>query len=139
MSKKRYVLAGLAGALTGSAAWLIPGSRRASPAERERLQYLAKHVGFLVPYADSWVLARQVQKTLDAAAELKKDGKAEEAREKVRTNAVPAWLKLAPNVRRAMLDYQSIVANRNELGQLASMHNKYVRLALYRLRLSMKE
>ncbi|MGE5644233.1 MAG: hypothetical protein ACM336_00440 [Acidobacteriota bacterium] len=110
-----------------------------SPAERERLQYLARHVGFLVPYADSWVLARRIQETLDAAAGLKKAGNVEGAREKVRTEAVPAWLKLAPNVRRAMLDYQSIVANRNELGQLASMHNKYVRLALYRLRLSMKE
>ena len=38
-----------------------------------------------------------------------------------------------------MLDYQSIVATRNDLGQLASMHNKLVRLALIRMRLSMRE
>ena len=53
--------------------------------------------------------------------------------------AVPLWLKLAPEVAQVMRMYQSIVATRNDLGQLASMHNKFVRLALYRLRLSMKE
>ena len=34
---------------------------------------------------------------------------------------------------------RSIVATRNDLGTLASMQNKFVRLALVRLRLSMKE
>ena len=38
-----------------------------------------------------------------------------------------------------MLHYQSIIATRNDLGQLASMHNKFVRLALYRLPLSIQE
>ena len=42
-------------------------------------------------------------------------------------------------VREVFLDYQEIVSTRNDLGQLASMHNKYERLALYRLRASMKE
>jgi len=110
-----------------------------SPFERERLEYLTKHVEFLVPYAEAWRLAHGIQKTLDAAAALKKDGKADEARDLVRSEAVPAWLKLAPEVRRVLLDYQSIVATRNDLGQLASMHNKLARLALVRLRLSMKE
>jgi hypothetical protein len=52
---------------------------------------------------------------------------------------VPLWLALAPLVREVFLDYQEIVSTRNDLGQLASMHNKYERLALYRLRASMKE
>jgi hypothetical protein len=46
---------------------------------------------------------------------------------------------MAPMVREVFLDYQEIVSTRNDLGQLASMHNKYERLALYRLRASMKE
>ena len=110
-----------------------------TPFEGERLQYLARHVGFLAPYSEAWILARRIQRALNQAAELKVSGKVEEAREKVRAEAVPLWLKLAPEVRRAMLDYQGIVSNRTELGQLASMHNKFVRLALVRLRLSMKE
>jgi hypothetical protein len=55
------------------------------------------------------------------------------------TEGVPLWLKMAPLVREVLLDYQEIVSTRNDLGQLASMHNKYERLALYRLRASMKE
>jgi hypothetical protein len=71
--------------------------------------------------------------------ELKKAGKVEEAREKVRVEGIPLWLKLAPLVREALLDFQEIVSTRNDLGSLASMHNKYERLALFRLRASMKE
>ncbi|MCJ7504329.1 MAG: hypothetical protein MUP80_14905, partial [Acidobacteriia bacterium] len=110
-----------------------------SPAERERLNYLARHVEFLVPYAESWSLAFRLHQVLQQAAELKKQGKAEDARQKVRVDGVPLWLKLAPLVREAILDFQEIVSTRNDLGTLASMHNKYERLALYRLRASMKE
>ena len=92
-----------------------------------------------MPYAESWSLAHHIQKLLDGAAELKKAGDKDGARRKVESEAVPLWLKLAPEVRSVMLDYQSIVSDRNELGQLASMHNKFVRLALVRLRLSLKE
>ena len=53
--------------------------------------------------------------------------------------ACPFGCNLAPKVREVFLDYQEIVSTRNDLGQLASMHNKYERLALYRLRASMKE
>ena len=37
------------------------------------------------------------------------------------------------------MDFQEIVSTRNDIGTLASLHNKYERLALFRLRLSMKE
>lgn len=43
MRKKRIMMAGLAGAvgaLTGVAAWLIPGARRLTPADRERRRRL---------------------------------------------------------------------------------------------------
>jgi hypothetical protein len=42
-------------------------------------------------------------------------------------------------VRAALISFQSIACTRNDLGTLASMHNKFVRLALHRLRLSIKE
>jgi len=117
-------------ALTGKAA---------SAAERERLNYLTRYVEFLVPYSESWVLASQLQKVLQEAQALKQGGKPAEARQKVLDQGVPLWQKLAPQVREALLDYQQIVTERNEQGSLASIHNKYERLALIRLRLSMKE
>jgi hypothetical protein len=111
----------------------------ASPIEKERLAYLAGHVEFLVPYADAWMLAHRLHLVLQAALDLKQKGKRAEARAKVAREGVPLWLQLAPQVRRAILSFQRIVATRNDLGTLASMHNKFERLALFRLRLSMKE
>ena len=58
---------------------------------------------------------------------------------KVADEGVPLWLKIAPLVRETMLEFQGIVATRNDLGQLASMQNKFVRIALERLRLSIQE
>jgi hypothetical protein len=111
----------------------------ASPAERERLNYLTRHVEFLVPYSESWSVAYHLHQVLQQAAQLKKQGQADEAQQKVRAEGVPLWLKLAPLVREALLDFQEIVSTRNDLGTLASMHNKCERLALFRLRASMKE
>jgi hypothetical protein len=110
-----------------------------SPAERERLNYLTRSVELLVPYAESWSVARRLGEVLKEAEELTKHGKAAEAREKVRSEGIPLWLKLAPLVREVFVDYQEIVATRTDLGQLASMHNKYERIALFRLRAAMKE
>ena len=110
-----------------------------SPAERERLNYLTRFVEFLTPYSDSWSLAQRLHLKLQQASELKKQNKAGEARELILVEGVPLWLQLAPKVREVFLDYQEIVSTRNDQGQLASMHNKYERLALYRLRASMKE
>jgi hypothetical protein len=100
----------------------------ATPAERERLAYLAGHVEFLVPYTEAWTLAHRIQKVLDT-----------KSKDKVRAEAVPLWLQLAPQVRQAILTFQAIVATRNDLGTLASMQNKFVRLALHRLPLSIQE
>lgn len=113
--------------------------KSASPAERERLDYLARYVEFLVPYSESWILASHLHKLLQEAHELKQNGKAPEAKQKVLNQGVPLWKKLAPQVREAVLIYQQMVSERNEQGALASVHNKFERLALFRLRLSMKE
>jgi hypothetical protein len=108
-------------------------------AETERLEYLARHVEMLAPYADAWIAARRLHALLQDAAKLRKDGRHAEAAEKVKTRAVPDWIRLLPLVRETMLHFQRVVANRNDLGTLASMHNKFVRLTLDRLRLSIEE
>jgi hypothetical protein len=110
-----------------------------SPAERERLNYLTRFVEFLTPYSESWSLAFRLNQKLQKASELKKQNRVDEARNLIVTEGVPLWRDIAPLVREVFLDYQEIVSTRNDLGQLASMHNKYERLALYRLRASMKE
>jgi hypothetical protein len=110
-----------------------------SPAEHERLNYLTRFVEFLVPYSETWVLAQHLHLKLQQAVELKQQNKTDEARQLILAEGVPLWLQLAPKVREVFLDYQEIVSTRNDQGQLASMHNKYERLALYRLRASMKE
>jgi hypothetical protein len=110
-----------------------------SPAERERLDYITRYIEFLTPYSESWVTASRLHQVLQEAQGLKRAGKAVEARQKVLEQGVPLWKKLAPQVREALLSYQHIVTERNEQGALASIHNKYERLALFRLRLSMKE
>lgn len=114
-------------------------NKAASPAEHERLNYLACYVEFLVPYSESWVLASRLHQLLQQAQTLKQTGRAAEAKRKVLEQGVPLWQKLAPQVREALLTYQQMVSERNEQGALASVHNKFERLALIRLRLSMKE
>lgn len=111
----------------------------ASPVEKERLQYLSGFVQMLVPYSDAWALAHRLHLKLSDARKQKSAGETAAARRMVSLECVPLWLELAPRVRAAMLDFQRIAATRNDLGQLASMHDKFVRLALVRLRLSIKE
>jgi hypothetical protein len=71
--------------------------------------------------------------------ELRAAGKHDEARLLVLDRGVPLWLAIAPLVRQTMLEFQAIIATRNDLGQLASMQNKFVRITLERLRLSIEE
>ena len=110
-----------------------------SAAEHERLNYLAGFVEFVSPYSESWSLAFHLSDKLQTASALRKQGKREEAKSLIEAEGLPLWLRMAPFVRQVFLQYQGIVSTRNDLGQLASMHNKYERLALYRLRASMKE
>jgi hypothetical protein len=110
-----------------------------SPTEKARLEYLTKQVEFLVPYAAAWIGAHRLHGLLAKALDLRNSGKADQARNLVANQAVPLWIQLAPEIRRAMLDFQSVVSTRNDLGTLASLQNKLVRLGLVRLRLSLQE
>ena len=110
-----------------------------SAVERERLTYLAGFVGFMVPYCDAYRNAHALDAILARAGELRKSGDAPGAKQLVLNEGVRLWMTLAPQVREAILTFQGIVATRNDLGQLASMQNKLVRIAIERLRLSLEE
>ena len=107
--------------------------------ERERLDYLSGFVGFMVPYCEAYRNAHALDAVLNRAVELRKAGDVSGARQLVSGEGVPLWTSLAPQVRQAMLQFQGIVATRNDLGQVASMQNKLVRIAIERLRLSLAE
>ena len=114
-------------------------SQAASPLEQNRIGYFAGFVGLMVPYCDALEKAHKLDAVLKHAVELRAAGRKEDARAEVLQHGIPLWLALAPNVRAAMLEFQHVIATRNDLGQLASMQNKFVRIALERLRLSIKE
>ena len=114
-------------------------SRADSALEHDRLGYFAGFVGFMVPYCDVYETAHKLDAILKHAVDLRAVGNVDAARTEVLQRGVPLWLAMAPLVRRAMIEYQAVVATRNDLGQLASMQNKFVRIALERLRLSIKE
>jgi hypothetical protein len=110
-----------------------------SAAERERLSYLAGLVGFMVPYCDAYRNAHALNVVLTRAAELRKAGDTTGAKELVLREGIPIWIALAPQVREAVLTFQAVIATRNDLGQLASIQNKLVRIAIERLRLSLQD
>jgi hypothetical protein len=110
-----------------------------SPLESERIGYLSGFVDLSVTYCDALELAHKTGVILKQATKLRDAGSTGEARALVLQQAVPLWCQMAPLVRQTMLTFQSIVATRNDQGQLASMQNKFVRISLERLRLSIKE
>jgi hypothetical protein len=110
-----------------------------SPIERDRLGYFAGYVGLMVPYSASYEKAHQLGLVLDQAVQLRAAGNTTQASALVLAKGLPLWLALAPLVRETMLTFQAIIATRNDQGQLSSMQNKFVRIALERLRLSMGE
>lgn len=110
-----------------------------SAMERDRLEYFAGYVGLMVPYCAAYEKAHRLGLVLVQAVKLRAAGNEAQARTQVLENGVPLWLAMAPLVRETMLDFQGIIATRNDQGQLSSMQNKFVRIALERLRLSMGE
>jgi len=107
--------------------------------ERERLGYLAGFVKFMVPYCDAYREAHALDAVLVRADARRKAGDLSGARTLAEEEGLPLWLALLPQVRAAILDFQAVIATRNDLGQLASMQNKLVRIAVERLRLSLEE
>jgi hypothetical protein len=110
-----------------------------SVTEKERLAYFSGFVNMTALYGETYNTAHQLGEVLTVAIKLRDEGKSEEAKAKVLRDGVPLWLTMAPLVRRTMLEYQAVISTRDEQGQLASMQNKFVRIALDRLRLSIRE
>ncbi|HTU49358.1 MAG TPA: hypothetical protein VMF56_02125 [Acidobacteriaceae bacterium] len=114
-------------------------SEATSPTERDRIGYFASFVGFMVSYCDAFEKAHELNAVLQRTVTLRANGNNEAARAEVLQRGVPLWLAIAPLARQTMVEYQAAIATRNDQGQLASMQNKFVRLSLERLRLSIKE
>src|SRR5882757_548945 len=110
-----------------------------SPTEKERLQYFAGFVHLMLPYCEAYETAQKLNVILKDATKLRADSKENEAQNLVAREGVPLWLSIAPRSRETMLTFQRIIATRNDQGQLASMQNKFVRISLERLRLSVQE
>jgi len=111
----------------------------ASAVEKDRMEHVTRHVEFMAHYAEAWSAAQALNEVLKRAVALRKNKQPAEAKALVQKEGVPIWLKLAPEVRQAILRFHGVVATRNDLGTLASMQNKFVRIALDRLPLSMAE
>ena len=111
----------------------------APPVEQDGLEHVTRHVEFMVHYAEAWIHAQALDGVLKRAQELRAAKQPAQAKSLVETEGLPIWLQLAPEVRHAMLRFHGAVATRNDLGTLASLQNKFVRLALDRLPLSMAE
>ena len=111
----------------------------APPVEQDRMEHVTCHVEFMAHYAEAWILAQALDAVLKRAQALRQAKQPAEAKSLVETEGLPIWLKLAPEVRQAILRFHGAVATRNDVGTLASLQNKFVRLALDRLPLSMAE
>ncbi len=107
--------------------------------EKDRMEHITRHVEFMVHYAEAWIDAQALNEVLKRAVALRKNKQQAEAKALVENEGVAIWLKLAPEVRLAILRFHGAVATRNDMGTLASMQNKFVRIALDRLPLSMAE
>jgi hypothetical protein len=107
--------------------------------EKDRMEHVTRHIEFMAHYAEAWIDAQALNEVLKRAVELRKNKRKAEAKALVEQEGLPLWLKLAPEVRQVILRFHGSVATRNDIGTLASMQNKFVRIALDRLPLSMAE
>ena len=110
-----------------------------TPLERERLGYLYGQVGFMDPYAQAWREGVQLHQLIMAQQERRRSGDAEGAAATICEQGVPLWISMLQHTRAATLSFQHTVATRNDLGMLASVHNKFVRIATFRFRASLLE
>jgi hypothetical protein len=111
----------------------------ASAPKRDRLGYWYGQMRFLDPYARAWQTGRRLHKLLDEQRTRKHRGEVAEASAHIREHGVPLWVTLIGQVREAVLAFQRTVATRNDLGMLASIHNKFVRIVAFRMRASLLE
>lgn len=110
-----------------------------SPLEQERIGYLLGQVRFLDPYAQAWRKGVKLHQLIESQHKRKKQGDAAGAAAEIQAIGVPLWVEILSHVRNAVLSFQHTVATRNDLGMLASVHNKFVRIAAFRFMASLLE
>ncbi len=110
-----------------------------SPLERERLGYLHGQVGFMDPYAQAWRAGVELHKLITAQQERRRQGEPAGAAAAIHEQGIPLYLDLLHHTRAAVLRFQHSAATRSDLGTLASIHNKFVRIATFRMRASLLE
>jgi hypothetical protein len=106
--------------------------------ERERLAYWYAQTAFVDHYARAWQQGRALHTLLLQATSFRASSPSDAA-QLVTTRALPHWIKLLGHTRDAMLAYQRGVLTRQDLGTLASLQNKFVRIATHRFRLWLLE
>lgn len=114
-------------------------SQAESPLEHERLGYLFGQVRFLDPYAQAWRKGVALHKLITAQQERKRQGDVERTTVEILSKGVPLWIEILGHVREAVLSFQHTIATRNDLGMLASVQNKFVRIATFRFMASLLE
>lgn len=110
-----------------------------TPRERERLGYLHGQIGFLDPYARAWRAGVELHTLIKDQVARCERGEQELAHIDIGERGIALWIALLGYVREAVLAFQHTVSTRNDLGMLASLHNKLVRIATFRLRESLLE
>jgi len=105
-------------------------SEASGPVERERLGYWEAHLRFLDRYARALRVARELQGIIRSHADRP---------ETVSRQGLERWRQLLRLVREAVLPFQRALATRHDLGTLASIQNKLVRIACWRLGESLRE
>lgn len=106
--------------------------------EHERLHYWNGQVGFMSPYLRAWQSGRKLENLLDGLFQKRKNSEPINT-DIIYNDAIPLWINVLENTRDAVILFQHTVATRNDLGTLASIHNKFVRIATFRLQASILE
>jgi hypothetical protein len=109
-----------------------------SPLEQERLGYWYGQSKFLDPYARAWQVGQKLQRLISEQYK-RKQSRETDADSIVCEQGIPLYVELSEYVREAVLAFQHTVATRNDLGMLASIHNKFVRIAAFRMRMALLE
>ncbi|MCZ7543265.1 MAG: hypothetical protein M5R40_06875 [Anaerolineae bacterium] len=107
--------------------------------ERERLSYWYGQSRFLDPYARAWKVGQKLTRLIADQYARKQRDEAEAAASVIHAEGVPLWIELLGYVREAVLAFQHTIATRNDQGMLASVHNKFVRIATFRMGESLLE
>ena len=100
----------------------------------DRLRHWTGHVVFTTRYMEAWQSGAQLEDLLERAF-----AESGPAREQAAREALPYWIDVLEACRSGVVSLQASLATRSDLGTLASVQNKFVRLAAHRTREEFRE